>query len=118
MSRTSFQTKLILAALAAPVLALVVAGLIFSTTMRRVIDARIERTLVAEARLAAELLSTSPLTTAATDVPPDDLQREASRMGPRTPADLMPVMAASSATRPKRSRPSPRSTTTPRVQRS
>ena len=51
-----FQTKLFLAALSAAVLALVVAGALFADSMRRQTDARIERTLVAEARLAAELL--------------------------------------------------------------
>ncbi len=79
--RTSFQTKLILSAVAAAVLALVVAGALFATTMRRDIDARIEGTLVAEARLASELLSATPLTTATPDVALADLQNEAKRMG-------------------------------------
>src|SRR2546425_1106164 len=56
MRRRSFQTKLLLAALSAAVLALLVAGLLFATSMRRQIDARIENTLIAEAQLAAELL--------------------------------------------------------------
>jgi two-component system phosphate regulon sensor histidine kinase PhoR len=53
---TRFQIKFFLAALAAAVMALIVAGLFFATTMRRQTDERIERTLVAEARLAATLL--------------------------------------------------------------
>ena len=57
MARTRFQTKFFFAALSAAVLALAVAGLLFATTMRSQIDARIEATLVAEARMAAELLA-------------------------------------------------------------
>jgi two-component system phosphate regulon sensor histidine kinase PhoR len=79
--RTSFQTKLILTSLAAAVLALLVAGVFFTTAMRRDIDARIEGTLVAEARLASELLSASPLSTATADVTAPDLQLEAARIG-------------------------------------
>ncbi len=52
----SFQIKLFLSALSAAVLALVIAGALLATSMRRETDARIEQTLVAEARLAAELL--------------------------------------------------------------
>jgi len=74
--RTTFQTKFFLAALAAATLALAVAGLRFATTMRAEVDARIESTLVAEARLAADLLATAtPLTT----VP--QLDDEADRIG-------------------------------------
>ena len=58
-SRTTFQTKFFLAALSAAVIALAVAGLLFATTMRGQLDVRIESTLVAEARAAAELLSRS-----------------------------------------------------------
>ena len=54
-----FQLKLFLAALSAAVLALVIAGTIVAVSMRRQTDARIEQTLVAEARLAAELLDES-----------------------------------------------------------
>ncbi len=54
--RASFQTKFFFAALSAAILALIVAGLLFATTMRRQTNARIEKTLVAEARLAADLL--------------------------------------------------------------
>jgi two-component system phosphate regulon sensor histidine kinase PhoR len=56
-SRTTFQTKFFFAALSAAIIALAVAGLLFATTMRKQIDQRIEDTLVAEARLAADLLS-------------------------------------------------------------
>src|SRR5581483_10365761 len=44
-------------ALSSSVIALAVAGLLFATSMRRQTDERIERTLVAEARMAANLLS-------------------------------------------------------------
>src|SRR2546428_11925801 len=53
----SFQTKFFYAAFTSAVIALAVAGALFATTMRRQIDARIENTLVAEARLAADLLA-------------------------------------------------------------
>jgi len=55
--RASFQTRIFLAALSAALLALLVAGVFFATSMQRQINARIEQTLVAEVRLAAELLS-------------------------------------------------------------
>src|SRR5262245_11535750 len=57
--RATFQAKFFVAALTASVIALAVAGLLFATTTRRQIDRRIEDTLVAEARLAADLLSRS-----------------------------------------------------------
>jgi len=53
----SFQTKFFLSAVSAATIALAVAAVLFGTTMRREIDRRIEATLVAEARLAAELLA-------------------------------------------------------------
>jgi two-component system phosphate regulon sensor histidine kinase PhoR len=53
----TFQTKLFAAAMAAAAIALVVAGALFATTTARRTDERIEQTLVAEARLAADLLS-------------------------------------------------------------
>jgi len=56
-ARATFQTKFFLVALSAAVIALAVAGALFATTMRRQIDARIEATLVAETRLAAELVA-------------------------------------------------------------
>ena len=55
--RATFQIKFFAAALSAAVIALAVAGLLFATTMRRQIDARIEATLEAEARLSADLLA-------------------------------------------------------------
>ena len=54
---TRFQIRFFVAAFFSAVIALAVAGLFFATTMRRQIDERIERTLIAEARLAANLLS-------------------------------------------------------------
>jgi len=53
----TFQRRLFLAALSTSLLALALAGLLFATTMRRQTDERIEATLVAESRLAADLLS-------------------------------------------------------------
>jgi two-component system phosphate regulon sensor histidine kinase PhoR len=55
--RATFQAKFFVAALASTVIALGVAGALFATTMRRQIDQRIEDTLVAEARMAADLLA-------------------------------------------------------------
>ena len=55
--RLTFRAQLFFAALASALIALGVAGVLFATTMRGQIDARIEQTLVAEARLAAELLA-------------------------------------------------------------
>jgi two-component system phosphate regulon sensor histidine kinase PhoR len=74
--RATFQTQFFLAALTAAILALGVAGVLFATTMRRQVDDQIESTLVAETRLAAELLSRSaPVPT----IP--ELQEEAVRIG-------------------------------------
>jgi len=74
--RTTFQTKFFFAALSAAVIALAVAGVLFATTMRRQMDAKIETTLVAEAGMAAELLGRGiPLTSVA------DLDAEADRLG-------------------------------------
>src|SRR5256886_9828509 len=74
--RATFQTKFFLSAVSAALIALVVAGAIFATTMRRQLDARIEETLVAEARLAADLLSnTAPVA----GLP--ELDEEADRIG-------------------------------------
>ena len=53
----TFQTKLFAAATVAAIIALTVAGVLFATTTARQTDARIEQTLIAEAKLAAELLS-------------------------------------------------------------
>jgi len=75
--RATYQTKFFLAAIAAAVIALGVAGALFATTMRRQTDARIEGTLVAEVRLAAELLARS----APAAVPgPPELDEEADRI--------------------------------------
>jgi two-component system phosphate regulon sensor histidine kinase PhoR len=75
-TRATFQTKFFFAALSAAIIALAVAGLLFATTMRSRTDARIEATLIAEARMAADLLSRgTPLVTAA------DLDGEADRLG-------------------------------------
>jgi two-component system, OmpR family, phosphate regulon sensor histidine kinase PhoR len=57
--RTSFQTRLFFAALSAVLIALAVAGALFATTMRRQANARIESTLIADVRLAAELIARS-----------------------------------------------------------
>ena len=73
---TTFQTKFFVAALGASVLALAVAGIMFATTTRRQLNDRIENTLVAEAQLAADLLSrATPLTAVA------ELEEEANRIG-------------------------------------
>ncbi len=78
--RASFQTKFFFAALAAAILALTVAGLLFATTMRRQTNARIENTLVAEARLAADLLGRAATPAAgASDLAAYD--EEADRLG-------------------------------------
>jgi two-component system phosphate regulon sensor histidine kinase PhoR len=82
--RTSFQTKLFLAALSAALLALLVAGAIFATSMRGETDARIEQTLVAEARLAAELFGRAAPSNATTpEALMADLDAEADRLGAR-----------------------------------
>ena len=60
-------------------IALVVAGLLFGESMRIRTDARLEQTLVAEARLAAELIAGSAVVTA--DSPPAVLDAQADRMG-------------------------------------
>src|SRR5262252_2851674 len=55
----TFQAKVFSAATVAAVIGLTVAGTIFATTAARRTDERIEQTLVAQAKLAAELLSRS-----------------------------------------------------------
>jgi two-component system phosphate regulon sensor histidine kinase PhoR len=72
----TFQVKFFAAALAAAVIALAVAGLLFATSMRRQMDERIEATLEAEARLSADLLARG---TPSSTVP--ELDAEADRMG-------------------------------------
>ena len=56
MPRASFQQKLFVAALSAAVLALMASGALVAIAMRRQANAQIEETLVAEMRLAAQLL--------------------------------------------------------------
>lgn len=59
--RPGFQGRLFLTAFAAAALALVVAGVLLTRSLRRQTEIRIEQTLEAETRLAAELLGqTSP----------------------------------------------------------
>jgi two-component system phosphate regulon sensor histidine kinase PhoR len=72
----SFQTKFFVAALGAALIALGVAGLLFATRMRALTDARIESTLEAEARLAADLIGRST-----GDASPRELDDEADRIG-------------------------------------
>ena len=74
--RATFQTRFFAAALTAALIALTVAGVLFATSMRAEIDARIESTLVAEARMGADLLAT---TGSLTTVP--QLDAEADRLG-------------------------------------
>ena len=74
--RATFQTKFFLSAVSAALIALAVAGAIFATITRRQLDQRIEETLVAETRLAADLLSRStPFATL------DEFDEEADRIG-------------------------------------
>jgi len=74
--RASFQAKFFFAAISAAIIALGVAGVLFATTMRRQIDARVDATLVAEARMAADLLARGgPVVS----VP--ELNEEAGRLG-------------------------------------
>src|SRR5947209_4843043 len=80
----TFQSKLFLAATAAAVIALAVAGVLFATTSVRRTDERIEQTLVAEAKLAADLLSRGSLSgppTATTAALIAQLDPEADRIG-------------------------------------
>ena len=74
--RATFQAKFFVAALASTVIALAVAGALFATTMRAQIDQRIEDTLVAEARMAADLLGRAgPIASVA------EADEEADRLG-------------------------------------
>ena len=73
---TRFQHKFFLAAMATAMIALAVAGVLVATTMRRQLDERIESTLIAQTRLAADLLARgTSLTTL------KDLDDEADRIG-------------------------------------
>jgi len=74
--RATFQAKFFVAALAATVIALAVAGALFATRMRAQIDQRIEDTLVAEARMAADLIARAgPISSVA------EADEEADRLG-------------------------------------
>ncbi len=74
-----FRTKLFLTSLTTVAIALIVAGLLFGRSMGRRIDEQLERTLIAEARLASELLSHDM----SIGVDPAALDEEADRMGDR-----------------------------------
>src|SRR3954453_7817226 len=88
MMRLTFRAQLFSAALAAALLALLVAGILFAATIRGQTDARIAQTLVAEARLAAELLGRG---TPAGRVP--GLDGEADRVGARIGARVTFIAA-------------------------
>ena len=80
----TFQTKLFSAATVAAIIALTVAGTLFTTTTVRRTDAQIEQTLIAEAKLAAELLSRgspAPPAAAAIETQIAALDSEADRIG-------------------------------------
>jgi two-component system phosphate regulon sensor histidine kinase PhoR len=79
----NFQTKLFLAALTTATLALAVAGILFATSMRSQTDARIEETLIAEARLAADLLGEDAVRLPGTTDAPSvaELDAKADRLG-------------------------------------
>ena len=79
MATASFRTQLFLAALSTAVIALVVAGALFSESMRVRADEQLEQTLVAEARLASDLLSHSAAVT--TGAPVSVLDEQADDMG-------------------------------------
>jgi two-component system phosphate regulon sensor histidine kinase PhoR len=79
MATASFRTQIFLAALSTAVIALVVAGALFSESMRGRADERLEQTLMAEARLASELLSHSAAVTTGASV--SALDEQADRMG-------------------------------------
>jgi len=75
----TFQAKFFFAAVSSAVIALVVAGTLFAAMMRSEVNDQIRATLVAQARLAADLLShSSPSLT----VP--ELDAEADRLGALT----------------------------------
>lgn len=73
MAYLSFRLKLFLAAVLVAAVALAVAGVLFAEAMRSRTNERIEQTLVANARLGAELLSRAPVANA-------DLEDEAVRL--------------------------------------
>ncbi len=72
----TFRTRLFLTSVAAAAVTLLVATLLVSWSLRRTVGERIERTLVAEARLAAEVLShRAPATPPEFDAEADALGR-------------------------------------------
>ncbi len=80
----TFQTKLFAAAIAASVIALAVAGGLFATTTVRRTDERIEQALIAETRLAADLLSRGSLAPPSSNATRDEIAQfdpEADRIG-------------------------------------
>jgi two-component system phosphate regulon sensor histidine kinase PhoR len=91
MARPSFQSKLFFASIAAVALALAVAGALFATAMQTRLDERIENTLVAEARLASELLGRTGALPAGDPIP--ELDAEADRMGERLDARVTLIAA-------------------------
>ena len=92
MPRASFQTKLFLAAFSTAVLALSVAGVLFSVTTRQQADVQVERTLRAEAQLAADLL-TRASDTFDSSVGDRALDEEADRIGARIAARVTLIAA-------------------------
>ena len=76
MTKT-FQAKFFLAALISASIALLIAGVLFAITMRTEINEEIAARLVAQARLAADLLSHTPLSVS-------ELDAEADRLGALT----------------------------------
>jgi two-component system phosphate regulon sensor histidine kinase PhoR len=79
----SFHLKLFLSALSTALFALLIAGALFTLSMRRQTDRRIEQTLMSEARLSAELLGDAGRAVAASPTRDDldALDREADRIG-------------------------------------
>src|SRR5207245_208913 len=80
----TFQTKLFAAATVAAAIALAVAGALVATSTVRRTDERIEQTLVAEARLAADLLAREAPAPRAVDETKEQIGRfdpEADRIG-------------------------------------
>lgn len=75
--RPGFQGKLFLTAFVAAALALIVAGVLLTRSLRRQAELRLEQALTVEARLAAELLGQ----TAAAPDPVRSLDAEADRIG-------------------------------------
>ena len=75
----TFQAKFFFAALASAVIALVVAGTLFAAMMRSEVNDEIGATLVAQARLAADLLEHS-----SSSLPDSGLDAEADRLGALT----------------------------------